>query len=313
MTWSGKAQYGKFVEKEGQIVKDNENKERCTISNYLKLTNHYRKGLQTIERIAEKRVFSINNNLGYTRLINNYHNIDILTFNEKESTEQPLRIIHSSYLDYFSLLPNETGVKIQSWYDEVVPEEGIQHSATISDLISSHCIIENCQIHDNHRGGISGGSNYNTIRNCSFSKSNISKNYRGTVIPVFMVGATNYHINYEDSFAKDLVINHCHFSRTNTSIGRLFFGVYTLFFYDNMTDAGVVIYNNINSDVLSNTFKTAGFGIADWRHSSNDDVLKRYGFHYLTRVVNFHDNKCGQKASFKEHYRTFIYQFDNEL
>ena len=312
MTWSGKAQYGKFVEKEGQILIDSENKERCTISNYLKLTNHYRKGLQTIERIAEKRVFSINNNLGYTRLINNYHNIDILTFNEKESTEQPLRIIHSSYLDYFSLLPNETGIKIQSWYDEGVPEGGIQHSATISDLISGHCIIENCQIHDNHRGGITGGSNYNTIRNCSFSKSNTSKNYHGTVIPIFMVGATNYHINYEDSYSKGLDIYQCSFNRTHNSIGRLFFGVYTLSFHDNVSDAGVVLYNNLLCDVYHNSFKTAGFGISEWRHSSNDDVLKQYGFHYLMRILYFHDNLFGQNSVYKDQYRTYIYQYDNK-
>ena len=150
-----------------------------------------------------------------------------------------------------------------------------------------------------------------TIRFCSFKKNHTEKNYLNKTIPVYQVGATNYHINFEDSYSKDLEIYNCRFYRSSTSIGRLLFGVYSMSFHDNESDAGVVIYNNILSEVYNNSFKSAGFGIADWRHSSNDNVLKQYGFHYRTRVFYFHDNCYTQEASYNNHYRTLIYQYDN--
>lgn len=311
MSTPGKASLCKYVLKNGRVVKDPTNFEHCTVSNYLKLTNHYHKDFEVIRTIASKRRFTVNNNLGYTRLINNYHNVEILTFDEKVSTEQPLRIIRTSYLDDFELLPNETGVKIQSWYDEGASANGIQHSGTVSDLISSHLIVENCNIHDNHRGGISGGCNYMTIRNCRFSKNDSDKNHSGKTIPLFLVGATNYHINFEDSYAKGLEIYDCTFSRTNTSIGRLLFGVLTLSFHDNVSDAGVVIYNNILSDIYRNSVSSAGLGLADWRHTVNNDILHDYGFLYSSRVILFHDNKVDRIGTFKDHYRTFVWKYGN--
>lgn len=311
MSWTGKATLGKYIQKGDIVVKSSDNFEHCTLSNYLRLTNHYHDNFSVISKIASKRRFTVNNNLGYTRLINNYHNVDILTFNDQRSTDVPLRIIRTSYLENFELLPGETGVKIQSWYDEGAGEDGIQHSGTVSDIISSNCIIENCQIHDNHRGGISGGCNYVTIRNCSFSKNDSDRNYLGKTIPLFMVGATNYHINFEDSYAKGLEIYNCSFSRNNSSIGRLLFGVLTLSFHHNFSDAGVVIYNNLCSDIHDNVFNSVGLGLAGWRHSSNDAVLHQYGFSYLTRVIHFHDNQVRIQAKPGPHYRTVVTQYGN--
>ena len=311
MSWTEKATLGKYILKGDSVVKDPANFEHCTISNYLRLNNHYHNNLAVIRRIASKRRFTVNNNLGYTRLINNYHNIDILTFDEKRSIELPLRIVRTSYLEDFELLPGETGVRIQSWYDEGAGRDGIQHSGTVSDVISSNCIIENCRIHDNHRGGISGGCNYVTVRYCTFSKNDTDRNYLGKTIPLFSVGATNYHINFEDSYAKGLEIYNCSFSRNNTTIGRLLFGVLTFSFHHNISDAGVVIYNNLCSDIHDNVFNSVGFGLTNWRHSSNDAVLHQYGFSYLTRVILFHGNKVKIHARPSPHYRTVVNQYDN--
>ncbi len=311
MSWTGKAALGKYILIGNSLVKDPVNFEHCTISNYLRLTNHYHNNFAVIRKIASRRLFTVNNNLGYTRLINNYHNVDILTFDDQRSTDVPLRIIRTSYLENFELLPGETGVKIQSWYDEGAGEEGIQHSGTVSDVISSNCVIENCQIHDNHRGGISGGCNYVTVRNCSFSKNDSDRNYQGKTIPLFMIGATNYHINFEDSYAKGLEIYNCSFSRNNTSIGRLLFGVLTLSFHHNDSDAGVVIYNNLCSDIHDNVFNSVALGLADWRHSINNDILHDYGFVYSSRVIWIHDNVYKSLGSFKNHYRTFVWQSNN--
>lgn len=312
MSWPGKAYAGKYSYIGGRVVKDSDNIDNCTISNYLKLTNHYFTSFEVIRKIASKNRFTFNNNLGYTRLINNYHNVEILTFNENYSTEKPLRIVRTSYLENFELLPDETGVRIQSRYDDGITSNGIQHSGTVSDLISSNCVIEYCSIHDNHRGGISGGSNYVTIRHCSFSKSNATKNYLGKTIPLFLVGATNYHINFEDSYSKGLDIHDCSFQRNNSSIGRLLFGVLTLSFHNNTSDTGVLIYNNLCSNIYGNEFSSFAIGLADWRHSTNNDVLHDYGFLYSARVILVHDNHFKGLGSFKNHYRTFVWHYNNE-
>ena len=312
MTLTGKALPGKYILKDGRIVRDINNSDNCTITNYLRLDYKYDKGIDVISRIAEKRRFSVNNNLGYTRLINNYHNVEILTFDDRETTEIPKRIIRTSYLESFSLLPGETGVKIQSWYDDGAKDGGIQHSGTISDLISSNIVIENCFIHDNHRGGISGGCNNMIIRNCRFSKNHNDKNYAGKTIPLFTVGATNYHIDFEDSYAKGLEIYGNSFSRTTESIGRLLIGVLTFSFHDNVSNSGVVIYNNLFSDVFNNRFDSVGLGLADWRHSTNNAILHDYGFVYQTRVICFHDNLVRKNAVPGKHYRTVVFQYDNQ-
>ena len=314
MSWPGKAYPGKYIYKEGRVVKDNDNDDNCTISNYLKLTNHYFTNFEVIRKIASKNRYTLNNNLGYTRLINNYHNVEILTYNDKISTENPLRIIKTSYLGRFELKPDETGVKIQSWYDEGIKQEGFQHSGTISDVISSNCVIENCFIHDNHRGGISGGCNSVTIRNCRFSKKHTEINYSGQLIPVFSVGGTNYHINFEDSYSKDLKIYNCSFSRTTETIGKLLFGVYTLDFYNNDSDAPVYIYNNILSHIHHNQFRSSPIWFSSWRFSNKEEYnsgLQVIGFKYLTRISIVHDNLFGATFSNGKHNRTLLYSYNN--
>ena len=314
MTWAGKSIPGRYVLRNEKIERDDNNYEHCTITNYLRLTKHYFEDFEVIRKIASKRVFTFNNNLGYTRLINNYHNVEILTFNEKISTEVPLRIIKTSYLGSFSLSTDETGVKIQSWYDEGIKQEGFQHSGTISDVISSNCDIESCFIHDNHRGGISGGCNSVSIRNCRFSKNHTEKNYAGKLIPIFTIGGTNYHINFEDSYSKDLRVYGCSFSRTSESIGKLLFGVYTIDFYNNDSDAPVFIYNSILSHIHHNKFKSAPVWFSSWRLSNKDEYnsgLQVIGFKYLTRISLVHDNFIGADFSDGGQNRTILFNFNN--
>lgn len=286
-----------------------------TISNYIKTnglyTNKVALQFSVVSKIASQRVFSINNNLGYTRLINPYHNIEILTFNERQSTEKPLRVLKSSYLESIRLTPDETGVKVRTAYDDGSPPEGIEHSETISELISSHVVIENCSFEDNHRGGVSGGSNDVTIRNCRFNKNHSTVNYSGKIIPLFLIGGTNYHINFEDNYAKDLKVYDCNFSRSSNTIGKLLFGVYTLNFHHNVSDAPVYVYNNIFSDIHNNTFSAEPLWFSSWRHSDYDEGLQKHGFKYLTRVALVHDNKVGKISSPGKHNRTVAFYFDN--
>ncbi len=309
MTWAGKSIPGKFVFRNGTIEKDNAEADYCTVSNYLRLTSHYYDNFAVIRKIASKRFYSLNNNLGYTRLINNYHNVEILTFNEKVSTENPLRIIKTSYLGRFELSSEETGVRIQSWYDDGIGQEGFQHSGTISDVISSNLVVENCFIHDNHRGGISGGCNGVIIRCCVFSKNLGKVNYLGKLIPIFTIGGTNYHINFEDSFAKDLNIYGCSFFRTSNSIGKLLFGVYTFDFHDNISDSPVSLYNCILCNIHHNLFEGEPLWLSSWRMSDYDGSMK-LGLKYMTRVAFVHDNNISSENKYNDK-KTIVFSYNN--
>ncbi len=287
---------------------------------YSTLTDYFRINLYTqpdamklavVRKIANKRVFTVNNNQGYTRLINPFHNLEVLTFDEKKSTYVPIRIVRTSYLETISLFPEETGVRIRSAYDEGATMEGLQHSETISEQISSHVVIENCSFTDNHRGGISGGSNDVTIRYCHFYKKHESVNYSGKMIPLYLTGGTNYHINFEDNYAKDLKVYGCSFSRTTNTIGKLLFGVYTLDFFDNTSDAPVFIYNNIFCNIHDNVFAGSPLWFSSWRHSDYDAGLQKHGFKYLTRVALVHHNSIGSRGKQDVHNRTVAFFFDN--
>ena len=281
-----------------------------TISSYFKVDNLYSQPdamkMSVVRRIASKRAFTINNNLGYTRLINPYHNLEVLTFNGKNSTSIPLRTIKTSYLETIILNPEETGVKVRTAYDDGFPKEGYEHSETISELISSHVVIENCLFEDNHRGGISGGTNDVTIRNSRFQKNHSTFNYSGKAIPLFLIGGTNYHINFEDNYAKDLKVYECSFSRTTNSIGKLLFGVYTLDFHHNSSDAPVYLYNIIFSDIHNNLFFNSAVWPSSWRLSDDDGNIK-HGFKYLTRVIQIRDNEVQSDDVGHAHKRTIIW------
>ena len=285
-----------------------------TLTDYFKINLYSQKDaikFGVVRELASRRAYSLNNNQGYTRLINPYHNLEILTFNETKSKDIPKRIIKSSYLETIFLNSDETGVKIRSAYDEGATVDGLQHSETISELISSHVLIEECSFEDNHRGGISGGSNDVTVRYCRFRKNHKSQNYAGRDIPLYLYGGTNYHINFEDNFAKDLKVYGCEFSRSTNTIGKLLFGVYTMDFHHNVSDAPVCIYNNVFSDIHDNKFSGSSLWFSSWRHSDYDEGLQKHGFKYLTRVAFVHDNEIGEISSPGNHNRTVAFYFEN--
>lgn len=296
-----------YVSKTGEIKFDSNNIDKCTITDYIDLSKRYNKQYEIVGLLKTKKSYTINNNLGYTRIPNAYSNVEVLTYNPSYSKDTPLRIIPVSYLESFRLNPDETGVKLQFRYDEGVGSDGFKHSAAVSDAISENVVIEYCKIHDNHRGGIAGGSKNNVIRYCEFEKDNIEVNYEGKKIPVFTVGGTNYHINYEDSFGKGLEVYGCSFISSNQNIGKLLFGVFTLDFHDNVSDTGIGIYRNIFSDIHHNLFKNNGLWLSPWSLSKMDGK-EGLGIKYLTRVICYHDNEVDAPSKISEHNRTIIFE-----
>ena len=294
-----------YMSKTGGIQIDSKNVDNCTVTGYIDLSKRYSSNYKIVQLLKEKKTFTVNNNLGYTRIPNAFSNVEVLTFNASYSKEIPLRIIPASYLESFSLNPGETGVKLQFSYDEGVGSDGYKHTAAVSDVISENVVIERCKIHDNHRGGISGGSKNDIIRFCEFEKNNTKVNYKGKKIPVFSVGGTNYHIDYEDSFAKGLEIYGCTFKSSNQNIGKLLFGVFTLDFHDNVSDTGIGIYRNIFSHIHDNIFKNNGLWLSSWSLSKMDGK-EGLGVKYLTRVIYYHDNEVASPSKVSEHNRTII-------
>ena len=130
------------------------------------------------------------------------------------------------------------------------------------------------------------------------------------MIPIFLVGGTNYHINFEDNYAKDLKVYGCSFSRTDSTIGKLLFGVYTLAFHHNISDAPVYIYNNIFSYIHDNKFSSSAVWFSSWRHTNYDEGLQKHGFKYLTRITLLHHNLVGKLSSSENHNRTILYEID---
>jgi len=304
------AKRGKYVEtSNGRIVKDIDNNEHCTISEYVDISKLYAGAEKhpLIKRIKDRKVFTINNNRGYTRIPDSYLNIDVLTFDATVSTEIPLRIIHLSYLESFELLANETGIRLQFYYDDGVGEEGHKHSVAISDCINSGLIIENCVFSDNHKGGISGGMSDTEIRYCHFIKHGQVKTREGKDIPRFLVGGTNYSINYEDSFCKNLCIHDCSFERDDKTIGKVLLGVLTLSFYNNSVKPTVTIYNNIASDIRSNVFSGKAITFMDWKLSRNVDYQTKYGCKYLTRTV-MSNNTVNSLSTESGQYHTLLFE-----
>jgi hypothetical protein len=309
----GTLSFPKYVLQGGRVVESKDNPEKCTVSNSLRLDYLYRgaKLHPVIAKIAALRYYSINNNRGYTRIPNIYSNLEVLSFTSK-SKDLPSGIIPASYLERVYLAPSVTDVKFQCRHDDGVKDPSFKHTAAISEVLSSDVVIEYCSIHDNHRGGITGGSNNNLIRFCSFSKNVTDKNYSGKTIPSFLVGGTNYHINYEDSFAKDLEVEHCTFSRDNNSIGKLLFGVFTFSFHDNRSDAGMIIYNNIFSDVRDNVFRSSGISFSGWAVPTDDMFTMKSGLRYMCRVVMFHNNVEKNASKPTVNHRTLLYLYDNK-
>ncbi len=142
------------------------------------------------------------------------------------------------------------------------------------------------------------------IRRCKFSKNHTDKNYAGKDIPLFTIGGTNYHINFEDSYAKNLKVYNCTFSRTKGTIGKILLGVLTFEFSNNKSDVEVLIYNNIAANIHHNSFSGPGIGYMGWLLSKNIDNQTKLGCKYLNRVTYLEDNRLQMQTIANIPYRT---------
>ena len=225
----------------GSSITDFIDTDSLITDNYLKhnLLKRYRKS------------FRLAGNGGYTRLANCYcPNIDVLVYDSNAEDAKVIRIIPCSFLEDFQLYEYERYIKLQFIKDFDIPDEGILSNLVVTVKGAEGLIIENCYIHNNHRGNFSGSINNTTIRKCIFEKA---LTYNQGVGIIDYPDSTNYHIDIEDSFCRKVTVHDCDFK--GVAKAELLFGCYDLSFYNNRCNEIPNIYNNISADIYDNVFK----------------------------------------------------------
>ncbi|MDY5336052.1 MAG: hypothetical protein SPG97_04820 [Bacilli bacterium] len=285
---------------EGSSITDFIDTDLLITDNYLKhnLLKRYRKS------------FRLAGNGGYTRLANCYcPKIDVLVYDGNSESSKVIRIIPCSFLEDFQLYDYERYIKLQFIKDFDIPVEGITSNLVVTVKGAEGLIIENCYIHNNHRGNFSGSINNTTIRKCIFEKA---LTYNQGVGIIDYPDSTNYHINIEDSFCRKVTVYDCDFK--GVAKAELLFGCYDLSFYNNRCNQMPGIYSNIFSDIYNNIFKvgstfninstivaknTVGGGSKLQRHiaiHNNYIYSLEINNVYLDRIknttVSFNDNTC---------------------
>lgn len=229
-------------EQEGSSITNFIDTDSLINNNYLKhnLLKRYRK------------FFRIASSGGYTRLANCYcTKIDVLVYDSNSEDAKIIRIIPCSFLEDFQLYDYERYIKLQFIRDFDIPDEGILSNLLITVKGAEGLLIENCYIHNNHRGNFSGSINNTTIRKCIFEKA---LTYNQGVGIIDFPDSTNYHIDIEDSFCRGITVHDCEFKGVPKS--DTLFGCYDLHFYNNKCNEIPYIYKNIFSNIHDNIFKS---------------------------------------------------------
>ena len=261
-----------------------DNSQGKATSGYIDLSNLYSVGLDNpiIKECKEKKLFTINNNSGYTRFPDCYlSKIVILTY-ESENGD-PLRYIESSFLDIFQLQGNENGIRLMFFYEYNIPQSGISETKIrITPIVSHDINIHHCNIVNNHRGGISGGCNNVTIDGCKFFKDSVNP----------FPNTTNYSINFEDAMGNYLLVKNCDFSSAVDTLnfygnqGSILYAGKKLVVADSTLETSPYIYNCLFADVYGNTIKKAGGYCNAWLNGLNNESAR-----YNKRIYKLHNCK----------------------
>ena len=299
---------------EGSSITDFIDTDSLITNDYLKhnLLRRYRKS------------FRLAGNGGYTRLANCYcPNIDVLVYDSNAEDAKVIRIIPCSFLEDFQLYEYERYIKLQFIKDFDIPDEGITSNLVVTVKGAEGLTIENCYIHNNHRGNFSGSINNTTIRKCIFEKA---LTYNQGVGIIDYPDSTNYNIDIEDSFCREVTVHDCEFK--GVAKNDTLFGCYDLHFYNNRCNEMPNIYNNISADIYDNIFKRGSiFTLASTIVNENTiggrsklqrhiDIHNNYIYSlnintvYLNNIknttVSFNDNTCFTRSMIFSNFNTSV-------
>ncbi|AMO26045.1 hypothetical protein Blue_223 [Bacillus phage Deep Blue] len=199
----------------------------------------------------EHHLLQMRTGWGYTRipLIKNKH-FEYVYF---DATDKVISRKKAVYLQTVKTPTNASYLRVQ-FINENVGMTEYRQMWIISKPQAHHITIANCDIHDNHRGGISGGADFTTIE---FNRIYHNGMDSGLGVPVFP-DSTRYAINFEDSYSNKLVVeNNLIFSGFN----GVLIGTYHVEVRGNYISefggGGVVVYNNAYTLIEGNTLYNA--------------------------------------------------------
>lgn len=157
------------------------------------------------------------------------------------------------YLQIVTVPFDTAYVRIQ-FINEAVGLPSIDISYAITKPQCNHIKILNCIIHDNHRGGISGGPDFTNIE---FNKIYHNGMDSSLNIPLFP-STTRYSINFEDSYSNYITIRD---NEIYSGFNGILLGAYHILVTNNyiadMQAGGITIYNTANAIIDCNTFYNA--------------------------------------------------------
>ncbi|MFY0781255.1 hypothetical protein AB1K18_13365 [Peribacillus simplex] len=203
---------------------------------------------------------------GYTRipLIEN-KTFEYIFYNSKDMVIARKKAV---YLQIVTVPLDTSYIRLQ-FINEKTGLPSIQISYSITKPQAHHVKIFGCTVHNNHRGGISGGADFTYI---SYNKIFHNGMDSGLNIPLFP-DSTRYAINFEDSYSNYVIIENNHiFSGFN----GILMGVYHGRIVGNILSeiGGVVVYNNANMIIDSNVFyESSGLQITNSVATQERNVL----------------------------------------
>ncbi|MFD9628790.1 right-handed parallel beta-helix repeat-containing protein [Peribacillus muralis] len=203
---------------------------------------------------------------GYTRipLIAN-KTFEYIFYNTKDAVIARKKAV---YLQVVTVPLDTSYIRLQFINEKIgLPIIDIFYSITKPQ--AHHVKISGSTIHDNHRGGISGGADFTYI---SYNKIYHNGMDSGLNIPLFP-DSTRYAINFEDSYSNNVIIENNHiFSGFN----GVLMGVYHGRIVGNIISeiGGVVVYNNANIVIDGNVFyESSGLQITNSVATQERNIL----------------------------------------
>jgi len=191
---------------------------------------------------------------GYTRIVSIAHKSFEYIFLDTNKAYISRRA--AVYLECVPIPYNARYVRVQFVNEAVDLASLTTADFNLTKPQNNNIKIFNCYIHDNHRGGISGGADFTHVSHTQLFRNGSDS---GIGIPLFP-DSTRYALNFEDSYSNFLTIENCEIS---DSFNGLLLGVYharVTGCYIHST-SGVVVYNNASTFIDNNTFYHAGLSL----------------------------------------------------
>ena len=205
-------------------------------------------------------------NIGYTRVPNIYNEEFLVSFFNKD--KEFILISKERYLQNFIIPKGAAFLRISILRDTKDLELGFRKDFRITPKAGEFVSVSFCEIHENHRGGISNISHHAIVDKCKIYNNGLGT-YEG--VPVFG-DATRYGINCEDCLPSSLTIKDCYIY--NTYHGILFAGG-TIHCHNNtfykLGGCSINLYNCENAFISENLFIGCGLnGIGSTGSSTYD-------------------------------------------